>query len=124
MVMGPTHWEQKRMWVQCPECRVEITGGSLLMHCQSKNVVGWGEQGGLPPPPPPRGGLNLSGLLPQNYAMTLVPRRGVSGGATNRTNLWVHFVHRHVRYIIMILVRVTELTPYAPNTTCMYHGVI
>ena len=71
------------------------------MRYQIRHGVGLGDQGG--------GDLPLPGVpeqlvfLPENAVTTPVPIREVSGGASNRTNLWVHFLHHHVRDTNLIL---------------------
>ena len=48
---GPTFREPQRRRVDCPEFKVEVTAGSLLMHHQIQHAVGQG--GRVAPPPPP-----------------------------------------------------------------------
>ena len=55
------------------------------------------------PPPTPWGGLYLPGILPKTPVAAPVPSRGVLGGASIQTNLWIHFAHLHVRDKIVIL---------------------
>ena len=42
----------------------------------------------------------------------MVPSVSISGGATNRTNLRVHFFQCHVQYAIVILEEVIRYYPH------------
>ena len=63
----------------------------------------WGGGTGESKPPPP--------MEAQNYRISLLKClfriwclvEGCLGGSLNKTNLQVHFVHRHARYTIVIL---------------------
>ena len=56
-------------------------------------------------PPPTPGGEAQTYQVSFLAALTRLrcPVEGCQGGATSRTNLWVHFAHRHVRDTIVIL---------------------
>ena len=77
MGTGPTYQEIKWSQVQCPECRVEVATGSLLMHCQSHHSVIRGDQ---PPPPPPGGGPNSPFLF---------TKKSVAAPFSGRWGAWV-----------------------------------
>ena len=90
------------MRVQFPEREVEVAAGSLLTHPQSQHGMGQWEQGGVTPTPPGEAQAYRASF-PKLLARLRCPVKGCLGGATNRTNLWVHFVHRHIRDTIVIL---------------------
>ena len=72
---GPTLWVKQRMQVECPECVLEVTEGSLLTHHQSQHGMVRGEWGETPP----RGGPNLPVIFPKMSVADLVPSRGLPG---------------------------------------------
>ena len=45
----------------------------------------------------------IQGLLPVDSKASGVPGKCLQGGATSRSNLWVHFVHLYIRDKIFIL---------------------
>ena len=76
---GTTYQKRHRMRVQCSDCRVQVSAGSLINHCQNQNDMG---QGDHPPPLTPHtpGEAHVYwGILPYNDVATLVPSRGVPG---------------------------------------------
>ena len=62
-----------------------------------------GDRGGAPNPPPPGEAQTYRVSLPKRLLQLRSPVEGCLGGASNRTNLWVHFAHRQAREIIVIL---------------------
>ena len=90
------------MWVQFLECRVEVTVGSLLMHHQIQNGVGRGYQGGAYTPPP-REAQTYQFSFPKWMLRLRCPVEGCLSGASNWSNLQVHFAHLHLKDITVIL---------------------
>ena len=104
MGKGPKFFECQRRWVEFPECGLEVIVGSLLTHRQIQHGVVRGDQGGAPPPPPPpREAQTYRVSFPKHLSRLRCLLEGCLGGASSRTNLRIHFAHRHVRYVIMIL---------------------
>ena len=98
---GKTFQERQRRRVNCPECGVEVTAGSLLTHCQIQHGVGWGDREA--PPPRPRESQTYRVYSPKHMLRLWCPVEGCMGGDSNQTNLRVQFAHRHVRDTIVIL---------------------
>ena len=114
---GPTFWDLQRRRVECSECRVELAMGSLLMHRQSKQGVGRGDQGRAPPPPPSPGEAQTYRVsFPKRLSRLRCPVERCLGGVLSRTNLWIYFLHRHVQDTIVILEEGTQ--PYPRCTQC------
>ena len=65
---GPTFWGCQRRRVECPECRVEVSAGSLLMHHQIQPSLGRGGRWGSPPLPPPREAQNYRLYFPKHLS--------------------------------------------------------
>ena len=51
-VIGISYQEILRLRVECPECRVGLATGYLIMHPQGQHCIGWVDQVQLHPPPP------------------------------------------------------------------------
>ena len=110
---GPKFRECQQMRVECTECGVEVTAGLLLTHRQSQNGVGRGDRGGHPPPPRESHTYQVS--FPKHLSRLRCPVAGCLGGASSRTNLRIHFAHRHVRDTIAILEKVSRPYPRCPQ---------
>ena len=101
---GSSFKERQRGRVLCPECRKEFPKGSLVMHRQTQHGV-------------TKGGLVLEGDEadgvdnPRTYILAFPaktrPRpcsvKGCSGRALTRTEMKVHFWHRHFKDTVVIL---------------------
>ena len=88
-----------------PGVRSGASHGVLLTHLQSQHIVGWGEKGGSPthPPPPPWETQIYLISFPNMLKWLRGPVEGSRRVSRNLTNLWVHFVHHHMRDKILIL---------------------
>ena len=76
--IGPSYQEWLRCRVQFPECGVELTLGSLLVHQKILSCVGRGGQG--TPTLPPPGGPDLASIITSDTGPNPMPSGGVSGG--------------------------------------------
>ena len=76
--------------------------GSLSTYCQvNHGLVGGG--GGYREPPPPGYPCMCSRSSPWAARDVLFQLEGCLGRASIRTTLWIHFVHRHVQDMIVVL---------------------
>ena len=103
MVIGPTFRERWQRRVECPEGGLEVAAVLLLTHHQIQHSVGQGERGGSPPPTPPGEAQTYQVSFLKRLLRLQCPIEGCLGGASNQTNLRVHFSYRHARDIIVIL---------------------
>ena len=105
--------------MECPECGVEAAAASLLSHRQSQHRVGSGWGGGGQHPPPHthtiQEGPDLPVILPKTLVAAPIPGSGCLGGASSRTNLWIHFAHRHVQDTTGILEEGNRPFPRCPQ---------
>ena len=112
--------------MEFPEFRLEVATGSLMAHCHIQNSVVHGYHVGVHPPP--GGRTKFTRFLYQNIccgSSVSFPKRMLRlrcpveeclGGASNRANPWVHFVHRRMWDTIVILEE--ENQPYPRCTQC------
>ena len=88
--------------VACLECGVEVASGLLLKKRQIQHVMGWGyREGGTSPPPSEAQTYRVS--FPKHLWWLQCLVEGCLGGASDWTNLRVHFAHNHTRDTIVIL---------------------
>ena len=73
----------------------------LLTHCQFQHSVVRGTR--RVPPPPSGETQNYRVCFPKRLWRLWCPVEGCLGGASNQTNLWVHFAHLQAQDTIMIL---------------------
>ena len=82
--------------VECPDCGLGLAAGPLLTHLQEQHSDGQGGWGRLPLPPPTHTPLGEAHTYLVYFLAALMrllcPVAGFQEGATNRTNLQVHFV--------------------------------
>ena len=106
MGKGPIFLEHQGSRVECPECGVEVAALFLLIHFQSQHRVG-GETGvGVSPPPPrvpPGESQTYLVSFPKHLSQLRYQVAGCLGGSSSRTNLQIHFAHRHMWDTIVIL---------------------
>ena len=107
-------WERQTR-VECPECGFEVTVGLLLTHFQIQHGVGWGDRGGSPPTPTLREAQTYRVSFPKHLSRLQCPVAGCLGGALSRTNLRIHFAHRHMQYNIVILEEGNRPYPWFPQ---------
>ena len=107
------HWYWQRMQVRFPECGLEFAAESLLVHIHSHHNVFRGDQGGHPPPPREAQTYRVFFLIIMLQLRCLA--EGCLGGASNRTNIRVRFVNRHVWDIIVILEEGNQPYPRFPK---------
>ena len=87
----PKYRERQRRRVQCPECGLELAVNSLPAHLQIQHGMG-------------RGGSQIYWIsIPMILSQLSCPVDGCRGGAKNRTNLRVQFIHCQVWDTIVIL---------------------
>ena len=119
---GPTFRERQQRRVACPECRVEVTTGSLMMHRQIQHNVVRGGRGEPPPPPASPGeAQNYRVYLPKRLLQIRCPVEGCLGGAFNKKNLQVHFAHHHAWEKYLSWGKGTDTAPDAPSVTSLCH---
>ena len=85
-VIGISYQEILRLRVECPECRVGLATGYIIMHPQGQHCIRWVDQVQLHPPPHSTtiGGLDLFIFLPGGDHAPQVPIGWMPrGGATN-----------------------------------------
>ena len=95
---GRSFKERQHEWVICPECRKELTKGSLVTHRLTQHSVA---KGG----PEPEGEEAYGGNDPRTYRLAFLakagprpcPAEGCSGQASMRTGMRVKLWNRHVR---------------------------
>ena len=75
----------------------------------------WGGDTGGGHPPPLREAQTYRVSLPKQLPRLWCPVAGCLGGASSRTNLWIHFTHRIVRDIILILEEGNHPYPRCPQ---------
>ena len=102
MVTWLTFQERQKRWVQCLQFGIEFIAGSLLTYRQSQIGVGSGDQG-RSPCHPDGGAQTYRKSFPKSLLRFRCPVEGCLGGASNWTNLRVHFTHCYVRDTIVIL---------------------
>ena len=73
------------------------------------------ETAGGHPPPPPREAQTYQVYFPKHSPSLQCPVAGCLGGASSRTNLRIHFVHRHVWDTTVILEEGSRPYPRCPQ---------
>ena len=105
MGVGSSYWEWLWRKVQCLECGAELVVVSLMDHNQWQHSIGKGNQGRLHPThnPTPQEAKPYWAPFPAALKWLIWSVEGFQGGVTSLTNLWVHFLHRHIKDTIVIL---------------------
>ena len=79
------------------------------------------EIGGTGGTPPPGEAQIYRVYFPEHMLQIWFLVEGCLGGASNKTNLWVHFVHLHTQYTIVILEEGNQPYPSCPKCDILYH---
>ena len=110
----PSFRERQRERVQCPECELELTAGSLTAHRQAQHGKERPPQWATPhATPDPRLYNRVS--FPRASRSIGCPVEVCEGRVTTRTNLRIHFVHRHMWNTIVILEEGNRPHPRCPS---------
>ena len=118
--VGPSFRERQRERVRCPEYVAYLTAELLATHRQDQHVTGQGPQWDNTPVP----------LEPRLYMVSFTKVDGMVGSPvkvcrgrmTTRTNLRIHFVHRHMWDTIVILEEGNRTPPSDIPVTCLCPG--
>ena len=86
-----------------------------LTHRQIQHGVGQGDWVAPQPPQPPGEAQNYRVSFPKNLLRLRCPVYGCLGGASNRTNLLVHFAHCQAWYTIVVLDEGNRPYPRCPK---------
>ena len=115
----PTYRERQKGWVTCRECGEEMSVGSLASHLMNQHGrVAEAQRSWRTP-------STGDGDRPQKFRTAFLakggpqscPVEGCPGRAATRTEIWVHFLHRHVLGTVVILEERN-----LPNPRCLGHA--
>ena len=98
-----------------PECKVELADGSLAAHEQAQNSKERPPQWATPPYTPDPRLYRVSFPISAGSIGFIVG--GCKGRVTTRTNLRIHFVHRHIGNMVLILEGGNRPHPFCPSWT-------
>ena len=100
---GLTYLDRQKGRVQCRDCREDMTVGYLAVHRITQHGLSTEERRIWK--------TSATGEEPQTYHMAFPAKGGprscpvekCPGRAEMRTAMWVHFLYRHILYIVVIL---------------------
>ena len=111
--VGPSFWEQHQERFRFPDCELELAAGSLADHFQIQSRKERPPQWVTPPDTPEPRIYRVS--FPRAYGSIGCPVGGCERQETMCTNLWIHFMHRHVCDMIVIMEEGNRPHPRCPD---------
>ena len=101
--MGPSYRERLKDQVACRECGEMLAVGSLSSHLMTQDGRVAGRRRQWTTPAADRGAQSYRMSFPEKGGPQKCPVEGCPGRVATRMEMQVHFVHRHVLDIVVIL---------------------
>ena len=113
--VGPTYRERLKVQVACGECGEMLAVGSLSSHLMTQHVRAAGRRRQWNTPSAVSGPQSYRMSFPAKGGPQKFPVAGCSGRVATRTEMRVHFVHRHVLDTVVILEELNFPNPWCDH---------